>query len=950
MKQVVWQFFIGLVTVISLTFAGCGGGGDSGTSGGQPNASAAKKTCINNYYRKDDQSTGFSICVEGVDQDYCSAIAAEDDTWGVDAFMIEPSCIAAGFPQDSLDAIDGKDTYLMMEQYQDTGTVGSAEVAALFPNVDEDELLNKSGKDTIRTGSSDAVVIVKPLDANASILVSAADVIADHSDTGKVVLKSSMNGAPNLAKNSPLYVDNVFKGFVTSIKDTGSGLEIGLKSAENVDDVYSEFNVEMRNDSLLSAVQRAISQQKIHGTYDSENDHPLHFHVMKKPVTNARGLVEDEIVLRVDIPEGYHVPIEARGISCDFSDLECAFTVKGSAVDKLDLGKKYGENGLTFSTEGSYLEIGLGTYIRAHYDKNIFTASTYDFMIAQSGYFKSSMKVNITGELSSDWSTELKLVNDFDIEIVHPYSAIVKTSVAVAPVITFGVEGKLTGSVTASSYVERGGEVRMQYDSQTDIHRFGSNLKYTPKDMNKDAVDVAVKAEAHAYIFPNLLMIPNLKFLRINKPLTFVYARSGVKLDNAVEGKIEKGFVVENGTGQDVTASEASVTTTLYGLVQGRWMVRVGGIDFYHSASYKDIYKTGALEILQWKAQLLSPPKVVVHEKDGKKQVSFDSDDNDKIRGHLYFYYTVAPKNEAKYDIAVSGIENHRPVWRIGDKPITVDENSIVKVRSVLYNKDVSTSIWAWGTSVSEQTQREIVNMIAPQISPSSQSFEGSLTITLTQDQGYDIYYSINSGSSKKYSGPFNVDETATVTAYAKADINGKTVLSEEASASYTKCENDEILTGGECVSSSSSSSSSGSDGYYYLPSEYACEQGGGSYYHSFASGADVCMAYWDEAMNICQLPSKREWQEVIDQCNTDSEDTFYSDANNDYVRCLKSLGYDYEEGMSLSYWSSDTFQEDGDKFAYIMSTDLNYLVGGWIYHDSNSGSRNLVRCVSGGR
>ena len=809
MKFRIWQFLFGSLMVFVLFLAGCGGGGGN-TESSTSNVSATKHTCINNYFEKEDKNQAFAMCVEDVDEDYCNAIAQEDDIWSVDAFLIEQGCIAAGFPVDSRDTVNGKNTYLMLQQYQDNSSVISAKIADLFTKIDEDELLNEVGKDIVKTGSNNAVVSVKPLDVNHSVLISAVDVISDQSQSGSMTLRSSAGGIQNLEKNSPLFVDNVFKGIVTSVNDTGSSIEVRLKQAENVDEVYSKFNVEMRNDSLLAAVQRSIIHHDIHGKYDSINDQPLRFNVMKKPVSNARGLSEDEIVLRVDIPAGYHVPIEARGVSCDFSDLECSFTTKGKAVDKLNLEKKYGENGLIFSTEGSYLEIGLGTYIRAHYDKNVFSGSTYDFMIAQSGYFKSNMKVNITGELSSDWSTELKLINDFDIEIVHPYSAIVKTSVAVAPVITFGVEGKLTGSVTATSYVERGGEIRMMYDSPTATHRFGSTLKYTPKSMNKDAIDVEVKAEAHAYIFPNLLMIPNLKFLRINKPLTFVYARSGVRLDNAVEGKIAKGFVVENGTEQDTKAMEASVTTTLYGLVQGRWMVRVGGIDFYHSDEYTEIYKTGSLEILQWKAQLLKKPKVIVKEKDGKKQIVFDSDDDDKIKGHLYFYYTIAPKNEAKYDIAVTGIENHRPVWRIGNAPVEVDENSIVKVRSVLYNKDVSTSLWAWGTSVSEQTTTEIINMMTPEISPASQSFEDTLTVTLTQSQGYDIYYSIDNGSIKRYSGPFTIDQTATVTAYAKAEVNGKTVLSDEVSASYTKCDADEVLEDGVCVSNNSSYSSSG--------------------------------------------------------------------------------------------------------------------------------------------
>lgn len=811
MKNVVKKIIVYFTSAVVVAFLGaCSSeGGDSSSTPSVNTSDATKQTCINDYYQKNDATTGFAFCIDDIDESVCNEITDEDETYGVDAFMIASSCLDAGFPKDPYDQLDGKDVYMQLELYKkDKTAVVATDNESLFPTVDEEALVNEVGKDVVETGTSDAKVSVKPLDGDASLLVNSSDVLNSDATTSEVLLSSSLAQSKNLQTDKLLYIDNVFQGVINSITDTGSGIKVGLSSVDNIDEVYSQFDIEMRNDSLLSSVQRSIKQQKIHGRYDANNSSPLRFSVKKKSVKNSRGFTNDEIVLRVDIPKGYHVPIKPRSVSCDFSDLECSMTLSGKAIDKLDLGKKYEESGLTFSTEGSYLEIGLGTYIRAHYDKNVFSKDAYDFMVAQSGYFKSNMKVNIAGELSSDWSTELKLMNDFDIEIVHPYSAIVKTSVAVAPVITFGVEGKVNGSITASSYVERGGEIRFMYDSTEDIHRVGTTLKYTPKNMNKDALNVDVTAEAHAYIFPNLLMIPNLKFLRINKPLTFVYARSGVKLDNAIEGKIAKGFVVENSTEQDSKSAQASITTTLAGLVQGRWMVRLGGIDFYHSKEYSDIYKTGSLEILQWKAQLLSKPKILLNEKDGKKVVSFSSDDSDKIKENLYFYYTIAPKNESQYDIDVATIESHKPLWRVGDAPIEVNENSIIKVRSVLYNKDISSSLWSWGTSVSEQTTSEVQNMTTPSISPSSQSFEGSLTITLSQAQDYDIYYSIDGGAYQKYLAPFSVDKTVTISAVAKAMIDGKEVVSESVSTTYTKCESGETLADGVCVVNDSGNTS----------------------------------------------------------------------------------------------------------------------------------------------
>ena len=156
--------------------------------------------------------------------------------------------------------------------------------------------------------------------------------------------------------------------------------------------------------------------------------------------------------------------------------------------------------------------------------------------------------------------------------------------------------------------------------------------------------------------------------------------------------------------------------------------------------------------------------------------------------------------NEAEYDISAEGIETHTPVWKIGDAPISIDSNKIVKVRSVLYNKDVSESIWAWGTSISEQTTAEVVTIMKPVISPSSSSFEESLSITITQAQGYDIYYRLDAGEPQLYSAPFDITQSTSVTAYAKTILDGKTILSEEVAAEYTMCASNEELVDGVCV------------------------------------------------------------------------------------------------------------------------------------------------------
>lgn len=681
----------------------------------------------------------------------------------------------------------------------------------LFPDVNEQDLLNATSNTVIETVAEDAVVTVVPTTGD-KVEVTASEVISENTVNGYVLL-SDTSGVTASDVGKPLFIDTIFMGIITDVLSQNAALKILLKNAKNVDDIYSEFSIEMQNSSIKQSVQRSISRHQIKGRYDDINKNPIRFSILEKPVTNKRGIVEDEIILRMDIPEGYHVPIKQRGINCSFSEADCSFTTQGDAQTKLDLGKEYSSGGITFSTKNSYIEMGLGAYIRMHYDGNLIQKDVFDFTIANSGYFKSNMQVSISGELKRDWSTDLKLIKDFDIEIVHPYSAVVKTSIAVAPVITFGVSGKLSGSITATSYLERSGEIRFNYDSKTDTHEFSSTLKYTPKSLNKDGIEVSVKAEAHAYIFPTVLMIPNVKFLRINIPLTLVYFRSGVKLDNAVTGTITSGFVVENGVEQESLGTEASVVTSLYGSVQGRWMVRVGGVDFYHTDEYADIMKTGVMNVLEWNAKLLNQPQIIVKEDSQNKsikKVTFSANESDKIKEKLYFYYTIANENKAQYDISIAGIEsqnhtslpgfeNHTQVWKIGDAPITVSGNKILKVRSVLYNKDISDSIWSWGTSVSQQTSAEIVNMMEPVITPSSTAFKESIVVSISQAQGYDIYYRINGGAPILYSGGVTLSATSSLTAYASAMVDGVKVLSKDTTATYTKCGEGEVVVGGTC-------------------------------------------------------------------------------------------------------------------------------------------------------
>ena len=701
------------------------------------------------------------------------------------------------------------------------GTVSGPEVktaADLFPDVDELDLLAHPPKTTVKTLANNGTLHTVPTEGD-KVQLAGSDAISSAIDGSDVIVKSR----PDLNASrigQPLFFDGIFYGMITRVVPNGNDTLLGLKDAEKFSDVYSSFDITVKNDTIATTMQRSIDNGAIKGKYDSINTSPLQISVIKKPVTNARGLTNEEVVLRIDIPEGYKVPYEPRGIDCSFSDLECTLTVKAGLDKKIGLDVTKEAGTLTFSTAGSYIEIGIGAYLRAHYDYNLLSRDTLDFDLAQSAYFKANLTATDSGELKKEWSTTLDLIGSLNIEIVHPYSAVAKTSVIVKPVIVLGVDGKISGNIGITSYLERSGEVRFSFDSRDLSHNISHSIAYTPKDADKDSVTIGIEADANAYVFPAIITLPSLKFARIGPVISLVFLRSGIKLNNNINGKIESGFVVENnGEMQNSTAMEASLTTSLEGIVQGKWYVRLGALqadsqkfvlDLYHSDDYSDIFTTGKLNILEWKAMLLNNPTIEVEETTfdfNKRKISFDLDIDEKLKPKLYFYYTTDGS-----DINVKGIEKHKPVWRWTDAPFEVDKNTKIKVRAVLFNKDVSTSIWAWGTSISAQSEKLITEVNEPWVTPSSgKAFTDTLTVTITQDQGFDIFYQKNGSASVKYSGPIDLDEDTTLVVYARTEIDGQKFYSQKRTYKYDKCESDEKLEGGVCVQEESSSSSSDS-------------------------------------------------------------------------------------------------------------------------------------------
>ena len=685
------------------------------------------------------------------------------------------------------------------------------DMGSLFSPVDEQGLVDNPPADTVDTSASGGKAELTPVED--AVNVDGRMMLAEP-DTGRtLVIDSLYVSAADVGK--PLFVDNVFKGMITAVADNSGASTVTVKPAEKVKDVYQHFEIEAQNDGLKAAVKRslarAIAKRQIVGKYDAINAHPLKISLVERPEARSVDDTMNGLVLRIEIPKGYKIPVEPRDFDCSFTQASCKFTSDFTTKRKTDLKFQYERDFITVDSTGSFIEIGVGEHIYAYYDHNTFSDDVFKLKAGISAYFKSNLTIKVSANLAAKlkedglkWEKDIQLLKDFKIFIPTPASEAVQTWVTVSPHFEFGFEGKLSGTVTYKHEIDRQGEVRVDFDTTTGTHRFYSNASDKAANSTKDSLSVGVEAEARFFLFPNLTYVPSITFYGVNEHVSLVALQSGVNMDNTLLGKIEEGFVAENKEKYSSGPStEVSLTSTLYGLIRGKWMVKIGSVVLYESDDgYQNILEMPKHTLLEWKMQLLNAPKLTVKNDPNdpeSKLVYFTSDDSN-VLGNLYFYYNIGDTVETTKDVPVFGIENNAQVWHTGDQPIVVKGNKVIKARALLHNADVSTSVWSWGTSVSAQRVMMVSSILPPTIAPQPQAFTDSLTITLSQPQGEDIFYKIDNGAIQKYTGPFDITDTATVTAYSEIKFKGQRVRSDAVTASYEKCGVGQKVETGMCV------------------------------------------------------------------------------------------------------------------------------------------------------
>ena len=597
----------------------------------------------------------------------------------------------------------------------------STALGNLFPDIDEEALLNSEASNVIETVANDATIMLSPVLGDKAISLSDDELVGGTFEDGIELKDSSAVKSSDIGK--ALFIGNEFQGMISNVTTTGSNLKIKLENAKNPTDVYSSMEIEFQNDEIKSAIQRAIRNKTSFGKYDSINKEPLKVTLIDNTSRTRAIDSNDNMILRIDIPKGYRVPSKLRAVNCDYWEADCTFDIAGSADTNYSMSYQTDDD-IIFDSDGSYIEIGLSSYLKLRYNYNTISDNEIYVEGRQSAYFNANIIAKFSAQTLDilDVADKVKYEREFDIlrqlniNIRHPYSNFVQIKINIAPKVNIGVEAALNGTFTYTTSIGREGYIDYAYDSKNNISKFTSDVSDNPSTTEEEDVSVGLEVSGSAYMYPNLTYLPNVTLLRVDKPISIGLFRSGVELKMDMNGNIEDGFTLLNdGEVEDTFGTEATVEVSIAGKIESKWDLKVGDWEIVQDDEFSDIASDlGKIDVFKWKASLLKDPKIIIADianNDTQRLVTFESDDEESIHSYLTYYYSKGSAQTAE-DIPVIDIDQHPLSWKTGNAGIILDEGEIIKVRSAVYNRDIAAgewdAEWAYGMSISQQIESEM--------------------------------------------------------------------------------------------------------------------------------------------------------------------------------------------------------------------------------------------------
>ncbi len=688
---------------------------------------------------------------------------------------------------------------------------GSMNIESLLPGVNIDDFINNPPSTTLNVEHEIESFSLQKADGSIELALDKSEKI---DDTHYKIFAS----LDNSAINKPLFVGENFIGMIESIDERGAYCIATLKDPQKLEDVIKELSFKVK--SRETNFQRTLRSGILKSKYDAYNKDPLRYTIYYKGGVTRDGGVSRP-VMRIEIPKGYKIPLSLKDIECHFDVSRCELTRRNISLSgekeakvPLDFFISFPDERqvyLEFSTQGSFIDIGLAFFTQGDLGWSGLRYIEY----TQDMYFDAHLEFSIKGDLTKialgdDLHFEKDIsLGEFRIPIPLDQAGggkLARLEIGVVPTITVGIEGKIDGQIVYKYDFGREGYAKLRYDSFNGINIDG-NCSERSQEVTQSNLNVSLSATGKAYLFPNVSFIPYVKLVSDIARLKIGILQSGITLDNVMVGKISKEFIAQPLDDENAFATEAQLTSNIYGLVRGKLDLETDikgkKINDIYETDYINIYKTTKYSLLDWHSKLLLPPQLRTKGQNNTQYAVEFFNKNTDLQDYIKYCYNTGSSVEETEDISIEDIQNCPQVWKRGDSPLYLPKNTALKVRAFLRNADISSGKWTWGSSVSMQQVFFLFDVEKPQFSPASTTFEDSITITLTQSQGATIYYRIGeSGDFIRYTGPFTLHESSKVYAYALLYKEGtyyksKTVIQQyEKASGNTQC----LPFNGQCL------------------------------------------------------------------------------------------------------------------------------------------------------
>ncbi|MBN2894763.1 MAG: hypothetical protein JXK05_02600 [Campylobacterales bacterium] len=571
-----------------------------------------------------------------------------------------------------------------------------------------------------------------------------------------------------------LFVNGMFEGIVAQQSDAATTTTVILENANALEEIIDTFSVDV-NASGLSNKRVRMPHGTI-GTYDDINDQPLTYELRQKSRFNARtAQTEVEPTIRINFPKGYRMPLHTKPLDIYIpSSQKRGVNQTGTFIwtEHFDIDEDYKDDYVTITSDGSYIEFGLGT--RLHVEGRTRKSDRYAAIaFDQNATFESNLQVEVTGHYEESWSDTITLTNAISISI--PVSTLVAVKIAFTPELRVGGSGSIDGHLLAHSFTHRDGAFGINFDSRRssgDKILTSSSFNANSNLLDQESVNVAIEAQGSVLLAPVLKITPSANIAGV-MDVKFIELRGGIDVLATANGAIATGFEIINTAQGSVSSSH---TSTSIGVHIGAfpWLsyemdvvldpvdirtrfsdVVIKPIEIY-DGDEKDLFRGNEIEIFDWNIALLNTPDIIVSYPLGQTYVGFIINIDALLLEHVKFYYTL--------DGSIP-TENAAHLW--DGIPFYLENNATVRVKAVMLGADSLTSHWNFGKSVSPTVSKSVVALPAIPATPTNvnatDTLKGSINVTWagTIDTAeYDIY------RSSTEQGTYTKVTTRTTTSY----------------------------------------------------------------------------------------------------------------------------------------------------------------------------------------